>query len=441
MNISSLAPNQKNPRKISPEALEGLRASLEKFGDLSGVVFNRSTGQLVGGHQRVKIFTEENPEITMVEDNLGFFIFSGHKFPYREVEWTPAFEAQANLAANNPAIQGEFDLDRLPEILELAKEEDSTGLMLDSIAGLLLQPDIKKDIEEDEPPLPPIEPKTKHGDLYEFGNHRLLCGDSTNPDDLKILMGEIKADLIHTDPPYMVDYHSQSGHGYSDGKYESKAIFNDNLSDEQAIEFYKKVAKNLHDFSTENATFYWWFAMNKSDLNTFALKSENWKISQTIIWVKEHFIFSMGQLYHRIYEPCIVGWKKGGKHFQNPKINNLTDLFSLDFEDYNKLFDLWYQKRDNTNNYLHPTQKPVNLPGRAIQRSSQPGAVVLDLFGGSGSTMMACEQLGRKSYNMELDPKFCDVIVKRWINWKNSQDEKVEILLNGEKLDSNKFIE
>ncbi|MFM7853042.1 MAG: DNA methyltransferase, partial [Flammeovirgaceae bacterium] len=124
-------------------------------------------------------------------------------------------------------------------------------------------------------------------------------------------------------------------------------------------------------------TFYWWYASHKYTLNRTGLENSGWKVSQSLIWVKEHFVLGMGQIYHRQYEPCLVGWKQGEKHYLNKEINNYSDV--------------WQQKRDNTNEYLHPTQKSVELPAKAIKRSSKPKDLILDLFGGSGSTLMACE--------------------------------------------------
>lgn len=430
--ISELKSNPKNPRTISPEALASLKISLKKFGDLSGVVYNRRTDQLVGGHQRVKIFQDTNPLIITTDTGISYFEYEGNKFTYREVDWSEAMEAQANITANNPELQGQFDLDLLPEIIELAKQEDHEGLSLDSLSASLIQPDVKKEVSEDIPPELPLTPETEQGDLYEFGNHRLLCGDSTSPESVAKLMDGKLADLIHTDPPYMVDYHSSSGNSFSEGKYDSNTIFNDDLDNESALEFYTKVAKNLFDYSKENACFYWWYATSKYPINNHALVSNGWLNSQTIIWLKNSFVFSFGQMYHRTYEPCFVGWKKGNRPYCNPKITNLSDVFNLDYEDYQKQFDVWMEKRDNTNTYLHPTQKPVNLPARAIQRNSKPKEIVLDLFGGSGSTMMACDQLDRKSYNMELDPKFCDVIIKRWIKYRQENNLPAEVKRNGE---------
>jgi len=435
--ISQLTPNPQNPRLISKSALNGLRESLKKFGDLSGVVFNKTTGQLVGGHQRVKIFSEIDPKIIMTSETDGWFEYEGHKFPYREVEWSESKEAQANLTANNPEIQGAWDLEKLPEIVATAQtEEGFDSLQLGSIADIANPPDT--DLNADEVPEvdPPAKPVTAQGDVYEITvdntTHRLMCGDSTSQASVDILMDGKKADLLHTDPPYMVDYHSKEGNSYSKGKYKGETIFNDNLTHEDALEFYDKVAACAYAATKQNAAFFWWLATSKYPLNESALRKNGWLVNQMIIWVKESFVFSMGQMFHRAYEPCLVGWKKGKRPYTNPKLTNLQDVFSLKYDEVARTMDVWFERRDAVQTYVHPTQKPVNIPARAIVRCSKRGERVLDLFGGSGSTLLACIQLGRIGYLMELDPKYCDAIIGRVILYAQSKNSDISITKNGQ---------
>lgn len=137
-------------------------------------------------------------------------------------------------------------------------------------------------------------------------------------------------------------------------------------------------------------------------------------------------IFSHGQDYHRIYEPCMFGWKEGKKHYSNFKINNMTEVFSLDQDDFSSLLDVWYQQRDNTSEYVHPTQKPIRLSERALKKNSKVGDIVLDLFGGSGSTLMGCEQIGRQARLMEMDPKYVDAIIMRWEKYTGEKAQKIK---------------
>lgn len=178
--------------------------------------------------------------------------------------------------------------------------------------------------------------------------------------------------------------------------------------------FYEDVLARLFDFSSDNACLYWWFANKMNWVNRLAWMAQGWEMAQILIWLKETMIFSIGQDYHRCYEPCMFGWKKGNAHLRNKKITTYRDVWTMDKAEFDDFPDVWYQNRDKAGDYIHPTQKPVGLAERAIRKNSRAGHVVLDVFGGSGSTLMACQQMGRVARIMELDPKFCDAIVARW---------------------------
>ena len=155
-----------------------------------------------------------------------------------------------------------------------------------------------------------------------------------------------------------------------------------------------------------------------------------WHFSQVCIWLKNRFVFSSGQLYHRAYEPCMVGWKQGNSAYKNPVFSNISDLWLLDKKTFADYLDAWYQKRDNLLKYIHPTQKPVQLAERAIKRSSERGDIVLDAFGGSFSTMITCEQLGRVFRGIELDPKYVDAGITRYCQYVDN----FNIIKNGESI-------
>lgn len=429
MNIKTLPlnllnPAKYNPRRISSKARTGLMNSIESFGLVQPIICNSRNfirdGYyiIVSGHQRLDIiqakgYTETECVLVDLDDRK---------------------EKKLNVLMNSQSISGVFDPTMLDVMLEeFMEDEDYTSFNFDELESRAFID--KQRTEEDDVDLSlPDEPVTKFGDVYDLGPHRLICGDSTDKEDVGKLMNNKLADMIFTDPPYSVDYHSSAGNSYSEGKFKGEKIFNDNLSEMQAREFYAKVAQNIYDFSKPEATFYWWFALNKYPWNSEPLIEKGWHVSQTIIWVKNSFVMSWGQLYHRTYEPCLVGWKVGQtkKVYKQPKLNNLKDVFNLDYEDFHQMLDMWYERRDNVNNYQHPTQKPINLAGRAIKRSSRRGEIVLDLFGGSGSTLVACDQLGRVSNNMELDPKFCDVIVRRLAKLVQSTEKDYKLTKNGD---------
>ncbi|MBS3945301.1 MAG: DNA modification methylase [Melioribacter sp.] len=432
MNLSDLKAADYNPRMIEDEAFNGLQISIEQFGDISGIVFNKRTGNLVAGHQRVKALVDQYGDLEILginEDEGKIELPTGAVFKVRFVNWDGKKERAANIAANSETITGRFT-DKLSLVLDevrLELPDIYSGLMFEKIEMPLLdlyQGRIVEDNFDAEDEVKKItEPETKKGDVYLLGPHRLMCGDSTSKEDISTLMDGEKAKLIFTDPPYNVDYKSQAGYSYESEKFGSNGqkIFNDNKNDEDCIAFYSAVLKNLYDFTEDDVTLYWWFANSNYHLNRQALIDNNWHLSQTIIWLKNSFVFSRGQDYHRCYEPCIVGWKKGKKHFKiTSALNNLVDIFSLEFHDFQHQFDIWYERRDATNKYIHPTQKPVRLAERALKKNSQVNDIVVDLFGGSGSTLIACEQMKRRAYLMELDPKFCDAIVKRYMKFTNS---------------------
>lgn len=399
IKISDLKPAEYNPRQMTEKQALDLEESLKRFGFVDPLVVNSHKGRenvVIGGHQRLKI-----------AQKLGF-----EEVPVVYVDLKLEREQELNLRLNRNL--GEWDWDLLANFdKELLLEVGFDKFELDKIL------DLKEDEFDAEKEYEKItEPQTKLGDLYQLGNHRLLCGDSTKEEDFKKLMDGQLARMIFTDPPYNVNYTPQGGldydpkrhtRGYGEGK-----IFNDNMSDEECLEFYINVLKNLFNFSANDCCLYWWFANANNWLNRQAWFDSDWKMSQIIIWIKNSMVFSRGQIYHRCYESCMLGWKNKKKHFNNKHIINAVDILALEKEDFIEMADIWFEHRDITANYVHPTQKPVRRAERAIKKSSEVNDIILDCFGGSGSTLMACEQLQRKCFMMELDPKYVSVILDRW---------------------------
>ena len=259
------------------------------------------------------------------------------------------------------------------------------------------------------------EPTVKQGDLYQLGEHKLLCGDSTKKESYEKLMGGGLADMVFTDPPYNVGY-DYTGI-YTKGKKANvpEVRFNDKKKPEEFTNFIYEVFKNCYDFSKKDCPFYQWLASRNESLVRKGTENAGWFISQTIIWLKDRMVFSPGQDYHRIYEPCYFGWKKGIKHFVNKKGHGAEkDFILLEKNDFEEWLDVLYERKDKIVDYIHPTQKPIRLAERALKYHSNTGFIILEPFNGSGSTMMACEQLKRKCYAIELDPKFVQVAIKRW---------------------------
>ena len=246
----------------------------------------------------------------------------------------------------------------------------------------------------------PEEPKSKLGDIYQLGNHRLMCGDSTNQDDVSKLMNGELADLLFTDPPYNVSIESKSKEILKSENYSH--IENDDLPLEQFKEFLGNVFVNANNSLKDDGSYYVFSCQGGDNemMMMMMMRQSGIKCRHQIIWVKDAPVFSMGRLdYDYKHEPILYGWKKKHNFYRKGEQDK----------------SVWEFKR--TANKLHPTMKPIELIANALQNSTKQNDLILDLFGGSGSTLIACEQLNRNCYMMELDPHYVDVIINRWENF------------------------
>ena len=300
-----------------------------------------------------------------------------------------------------------------------------------------LEPEETKDDDEAPTVDEDGEPDSQRGQLYRLGRHYLFCGDSTNADDMRALMGDVKADLIVTDPPYNVDYENKAEllNKYRDCSRVQKAtntkIDNDKMDDTQFTEFLQKAFSVMFERLKTGGVFYVWYAQLKSIQFETALKNAGGQVRQFIIWVKNHFSLGMTDYQWR-HEPCLYGWKNGANHYWDGR-RDLTTVYD-EKPNYKKmskeelLQEITKLRGDNLPNTIiyedkparneeHPTMKPVKLFQRLIKNSSKEDDAILDPFGGSGTSIIACEKLNRTAYVMELDPHYCDVIRKRWTKW------------------------
>lgn len=404
-NLSDLKHWDKNPRQISKEEYERLKSKIIEQG-FHDVFITDQDGTVLSGNQRMEVLKEF--EITEVDCLV----------PDRAL--TEEERDKVALSAN--MHEGQWDFDRLANEFDvpLLLDQGFTKLQL----GMMPLREDDFDAEKEAQSI--TNPVSQHGDVFQLGSHRIACIDSTKKEDVEKLMGGGKARLVFTDPPYMVNYHAPAGLDYKSTKYGDSggAIKGDDLSGDDAKDFFVNVLKNLYEVSTDDACIYWWFANKNNELNRIAFRDSKWKMSQIIIWIKNSMVFSAGQDYHRQYEPCMFGWKEGKKHFKNKRYNNFKDVFNLDFTDFVEMFDVWYQRRDSTQDYIHPTQKPVRLAERALRKHSEDGDIVVDLFSGSASTLIACEQASRRCFTSDINPRYVDAGIKRFIRFNPDAEVK-----------------
>lgn len=389
--IDSLRGLPGNPRRGDVDAVA---ASLSRFGQRKPIVVRKDDGTIIAGNhtwQAAKKLGWSEIAVAYVGDD--------------------DVTAQAYaLADNRTAELGDYDDELLKQLIESVGQIDpdllhDTGWSDDAVKELLdkIESELPKVVDEDEVPEPPVEAKTKLGDLYHLGRHRLLCGDSTDEATVARLMDGAKADMVFTDPPYGVAY--TGGLQFKDGNVEKN---NREMIKNDDIDIYEDVFKILSKFS--NGPCYVWFADTKAS-SLYVAAEEYGDIHALIIWVKNGGYGALNANYKQKHEPCIY-WKPKGK--------------TLNFIGSTTETTIWEINKDGRND-LHPTQKPIALPSKAIQNHN--GKTVLDLFGGSGSTLIAAEQTNRTCYMMELDPKYCDVIIQRW---ETLTGEKAKLISNAE---------
>ena len=381
MNIDEIIPYENNPRK-NDDAVEAVANSIKNFGFKSPIVVDANK-VIVNGHTRLK--ASKLLGLTMVPVIIAS-------------DLTEEQCRALRLADNKTAEIASWDKKLLMQELESIDweglEMDMTDFGFDNIFDSKPQEVTHDDFEEGQ--YIPATPYSMQGDVYLLGRHRIMCGDSTNPEMVKILLNGNKADMIFTDPPYNVNYEGSDG----------QSIQNDNMGNEEFYNFLLSVYKNMFDSIKEGGSIYVCHADSEGLNFRKAFIDAGFKLAQCLIWVKNSF--TMGrQDYQWQHEPILYGWKPGAGHY---------------FVDDRSLSTVWFYDKPKHND-LHPTMKPLELVGQGINNGSLLGQLVLDLFGGSGSTLIACEQAGRINYSMELDEKYADVIVKRFIKYKDSTDD------------------
>ena len=412
IEISKVIPYGKNTKTHTRKQISQVADSIKRFGFIQPLVLSKNN-EVVIGHCRL-----EAAKLLGLEE-----------VPYISVENLSDKEVKALRLADNKLNESQWDMDLVIEELK-SLEDDAllalTGFTKDLITG------VQEDNFDAQAEYDKInQPRAELGQIWALGSHRLMCGDSTKEDDVaKVMNGEL-ADMIWTDPPYNVDYNYTSKYegirkeGKNRTKLSKQQIFNDKKSPQDFYKFLLDVFNLCYKFSKPSMAMYCCHATKTQEQFFSALKEAGYHFSQTIIWLKERIILALGQDYHRVYEPVWFGWKEKQIHYKNKELTKEKEFWDLDRMNFEERLDVWHLRRDKSSDYIHPTQKPVRLPERAIKKSSQKGGVLYEPFNGSGSTMMACEQMDRKCYAIELDPKFIDVAIERWEKWTGQKAIKV----------------
>lgn len=366
-----LVPYTNNAKKHSPEQVNKIAESIKEFGFLSPCLIDQDYN-IIAGHGRV-----------MASLQLGL-----PTVPCVFIEGLTEAQRRAYILADNRLTElGDWDFDIVQEELEALQDMDFnidlTGFELD-------EPEIE--VKEGEYNEEEAEPIAKVGDLFQLGNHRLICGDSTDREVVKRLLGNDTADLFLTDPPYNVNY--------TDGHEEERLILNDNFAtDEQCgRELWLPAFTNAYVNSKDDASVYCFMPQGGTHMMMMMMMAEaGWQVKHELIWRKQSIVLNRAD-YNYQHEPFLYGWKKTHHFYGKGKYKN-TSVWD---------FDRPTKSKD------HPTMKPVDLLVEILMNATEEGDCVLDLFGGSGSTLIACEQVNRKCFMSELDPHYCDVIINRW---------------------------
>ena len=384
VEIEKLKPYKNNARTHSDEQIEKIAKSMKEFGFINPVLVDGNLN-VIAGHGRI----------------LGAKKLGMKEVPCLFIENLTEEQKRAYIIADNRlAEDAGWDKELLKIELEDLKNMNFditlTGFELEDFDFSMDETEV---IEDEFDETVPEEPTSKKGEIYKLGKHFLMCGDSTDINDVEKLMNGVKADMLLTDPPYNVDY--EGGNGLT--------IQNDNMDDETFREFLRVSFFNANSVMKEGAVFYIWHADSEGYNFRGACHDIGWKVRQCLIWCKNTLVMGR-QDYHWKHEPCLYGWKEGASHLWASD-RKQTTVLEFDRPSVSK---------------EHPTMKPVGLFDYLIKNNTNKDDIVLDLFAGSGTSIIACEQNGRIAYSMELDPKYVDVIISRWEKLTGQQAERIE---------------
>jgi DNA modification methylase len=404
--LSDLIKNGYNPRKLSENERRDLEKSVKEFGTVVPIVLNIGSRAniIIGGEQRVKVYAD------LGIDDVECMV------PSRELTLDEEKELNLRLNKNtgswNEELLKEFDMNML---LDVGFGDEELQNLFDDVDMTEDDFDLEKAIKET-----PVA-KVKLGEIYELGKHRLLVGDSTDENQVRELMGNDLADIIFCDPPFNISWEYGGKYG---GEYK------DNKSEEEYSAFISKSIETAKKFAKPDSHFFYWSDPNSIGLTQSLYDKHGIKKRRVCLWIKSNQNCTPKIAWNRLYEPCTYGTVN--KPYLNPNYRNANEILNQEvttgnqvLDELQDMIDLWLVKRDNTQSYLHPTQKPVTLNEKSFKRCSAPGHVIFSGFAGSGSDLIACEQLNRVWRGVEKDLVFATIVIERWEKFTNLKAKKI----------------
>ena len=388
VKLDALIPYARNSRTHSDAQVAQIAASIKEFGFTNPVLIDE-TGSIIAGHGRV-----------MAARKLAITDVPSIRLTHLTDAQKKAYVIADNKLALNAGWDDEMLAVELTDLKDMGFDLDLTGFSTDEIEALLAPTGTEGLTDEDAVPEVPEAPVTVLGDVWLLGKHRVMCGDSTSIDAVEKLMESQKADMVLTDPPYNVALgmnETQAEAKKRNRRTDGLTVINDEMNNDDFKQFLRDAFVTADSVMKEGAVFYIWFADVETFNFTAALKDAGWQLRQMLMWKKSSIVMGRKD-YHFKHEPCLYGWKAGAAHLWASDRKQTT---VLEFDKPSR-------------NGVHPTMKPVALFEYQMLNNTKGGDLVLDSFGGSGTTLIAAEKNGRHSCLMELDPKYVDVIIKRW---------------------------
>jgi DNA modification methylase len=414
VSVKELKPSAYNPRKWDDKVISDMTESIKRFGLCDPLLVNGAPERknvVIGGHLRLSVAT-----------TLGFTEVPVVYLDIPEIEREKELNLRLNKNLGNwdEELLKAFDMELL---LEVGFTPDDLNNFFDDVLEIS---DDGFNVKEE---LAKITiPETKPGDIYELGEHRLICGNSLDQDTVKKLVDKDKVSMIYCDPPYNIGLDYRKGIG-TKGKYTPDNFVNDSKKTDEYENFIETSLKNALSVSKPDTHIFYWCDEKYVWLIQTLYEKNRITNRRICFWVKNNFDPTPQIAFNKIIEPCVYGTI--GSPSLNPALKNLSEVLNKDvnsvglYDDLMSIVQMWLVKRDNAVDYEHPTQKPITLNEKPIKRCTSPGEIVLDLFGGSGSTLIAAEQLKRRAFLVEVDPTFCDLIKKRHEHFTGNTAKKL----------------